>query len=563
MARIRSGARQASRHSGRQYDVGFQFRNPQHAKLQFGPWEGVWPLGDRRLPRSILKSLVDGILRDGIILPVWGRSESTQANATVLGAEELPVASDVYSMIFFRNLANSNRLSVRYDNGAGDSGTDNSTVVFTASRVAVAPWGAYIYITQPGLASGALRYDVVANTFTAVGTIPDGKFMFILDNNLVVIYEDSGVWYESHSVDSLPEDFSGAGSGTNPLYGIGKVMGVGLLEDRAVIVGSRGAKVMVPTGSANPSFRLIDVMGIKGTPFEYAVASDKTKVYYIDYNRQLVSFSGGAEAREEGVGEGAINAAAHVFYSRRLESIVVSIPSLEQTLFLDPMQGKWVGNLPVGWSFLTDGPTNDVFGRVLGFSNGIGSYDQTELDLDPTTFDYPAFSLGKVDLGEEWLIETVSVIRTDTQSPPPPSMTITRTMWDNIEEETVFGDDAERTAVIKGHTIEYQVVAPALTAILEFEGQISSGPFLVDEINGAGNVPVDLTNPPSGLRGDTDASGNMDVDETSTGFVSDGELTASGNMGMETSSDLWERDKGIEGIIVMLQMMEEKNVASA
>lgn len=554
----RSGAREAARHVGQVYDRGYQFKYPDRALLTFGPWEAVWPFSDRGLPSNILNSLQDGIIVDGIIMPVWQRVESTLAGRTPLGARQHAVGQDLYSFIFYRSAL---QLNLQYNNGAGSSGTSTYAIDPGLGIIDSTSWQQSVYFVSPTLGN-VRKYDVAGGTFTSILNSPqNGKFVFMLQNNLVVIREAGSIYEAVWAPDSAPESWTATGSGSNPLYNIGEVKGVGVFSDRAVIIGSAGAKVMVPIGGGEVSaFAFRDVKAIHGTPFDYGVAFSEDALFYLGYDRQMRMYRG-ESVQEVGPGEGVIRGVPKLFYSERLGSLIMSVPELNKTLFLNPDTGQWVSNLNTYWDFVTDSPLEGKIGYVFGIQEVGADYIQSTLNLEPDTYTLPRAKFGKVDLnGEEWVIDHVDIQRTSPDSPMPLAMTITRhTLFDYMEEDKY--SKTGRTEVLeKGHRVRYFVNRPAaiidlLMEVDESGSSFDSGPFLIDNMTASGNIPINPNNTPAGWLGNLRvADGNMDVLESSSEYIGVAPLNAIGNMELVALSQLeWLPDTGIEQVQVAIK----------
>lgn len=558
MALWRSGARNAPRHTGREYGRGFQFGYPDRDTLRFGPWDSVWPLGDRDLPQNVLHSLKDGILVDGVILPVWNRSVSTNLNQFIVAASEMSIVGDRYSVILFRDAGSANALKAKYDNGVV-SGIDISAITVGPERISMAPWQRYVYFVSPTIGS-VQRYSPVDNAFATIAASPlNGIFAFILNNNLVIIRANGDIYEAVWSVDSLPEDFAGAGSGAAVLTGIGEPRGFGIINDRAIIIGSAGAKVMVPTGGL-PAFAFQDVSAIEGTPFEHAVTSSEDKVFYFGYDYQLRAYTEGG-VRVIGDGEGRLQGTPRIYYSRRLGRLVVSLVGQDVTLFLDVETGKWVSDLDVSWDFITDSPVVDATGLVLGLANSGNNHDETVLNLQPAgLYTLPRISFGLVTLPQEFVLEHIDIQRTNKNSPQPLVMTLERVTGRDFEQNDLY-DGVEYASIAEiGEKIRYHINRPAASFKAEFyvgsaSGVLVFGPYLLASMDANGNIPVDPTNPATGVRGDIDLDGNMDVDAASTEFFSPtAAFDVNGNLDLELAEQsAWLRNTGIVGMSVRIK----------
>ena len=567
MAMWRSGARTASRHFGRQYDRGYQFRYPTRLELILGPWDSVWPFHDRDIPKNVLSSLMDGVLKDGVIFPLWAREESSVVDPlsvwTVAGSEEVSIGSTRYGITVSR--APSSDVKIDFNNELGVSGTDTFTYHLPpGGTVDMAAWQQVVYMVQPGWAE-VKKYSPIAHTLTAVAGSPlDGKYIFILNNNLVVIRKNGAIYEAVWSVDSLPEDFTGAGSGAAVFPNIGEIRGVGVLTDRALIIGSAGAIVMVPTGGL-PAFAFQEVTAIPGTPYDNAVTQSHDTIFYYGYDRKLYGYSDGG-IRQLGVGEAVIVDDPRMFYSKRLGLLVVTLPTASKTLFLDVNTGKWVADLDRAWHYFSDQPAAHKAGRVFGFFNTSSGYDLSTMDLDPLNPTLPRVVIGNLDLQEEWTITHVDIHRTNVDSPVPLKLDLElRTQFDALILKR-FGPGFSTDVREIGHHLRYYVGLPALSINLTISAEeaavFNAGPFMMSQLSAGGNPTVDPSNPPSGQRGDLELTGNLEVSPSASEYFAT--QISNGNLLLQTLVQVaWPLNTGIDRVEISLKKQGLEEVQRA
>jgi hypothetical protein len=545
MSRIRSSPRIKGMGGGALYGRGYQFRIPTRNPLVLGPWDRVWPQGDRAVGQNVLQDLQDGVLVDGAVYPIWSRTSQTISNETVLGSDEYTVAGVRYGLVFLEN--NSGKFVVDYVT-ASASGSHVSTISsLNQEPVGVVPWQQYVYFSQQSQ-SDLFRYDPVAGTFTTIAAGPGARFLFELNDHVVALNESSDLWQVQWSVNGDPEDWSGSGSGSHTLSSLGVVKGFGRLGESVIIIGEHGALQMSPTRTL-PPFTFSEVPAIAGCPYDNAVASSNDAVYYVGYDRSMIRYDGRSSV--VGEGESGAKTAPVLYYSARLGLLVYSIPSENRTLFLDPHTGQWVSTLPVGWNFVGDRPTSTPLGAVRGFKNSSPDYVETQMDLEPSVFDVPLIGFGRYTFSDEVLIDYIDVNRTEDDSPKAMQMSLTLQYFDG-SERTVSFDDTNRPIDEKGQVLRYFVNEMAMGFQIQLSSQVVAGPFGLNDMNSAGNVPVDATNPVSYMAGDQNVNGNMSIAASATGYVGSS-INASGNLVLVAAPDTWTRDVGIDKVTVMLR----------
>jgi hypothetical protein len=565
MARIRNNLRTSSRWggSGAEYDTGYQYNLPERKPLVFGPFKRIWPLGERNVPLDTLQSLKDGLIKDDVVYPIWFRSVTTVPNRTILAAEEFGLIPDLTKVEFFRAHDAGDVIKAAYDNGT-ISGVDASTIVSNGAPISTASWQKFVYFGNEAIAE-IRRYSPVDHAFTTVAGSPNPRFLFFLDNNLISVHKSGNSWLVQWSVDGLPEDWTGVGSGFAPVPGaVGEIKGYGNLHDSVVLIGTRGAVEIIPTGSASPSFRIENVDVIRGTRYE-AVVAVADLVYYIDYERKLVVYDGNRVTTVGGgvpfFGSTIADGEPMFSYSARLGLLFVSIPGNDQTYLLNITTQEWVSLLDGYFNFVSDSPLlNNDAGRVLCYKNAATSYDATVLELDPANYTQPQLETGRIDLGSTVLIDYVDVIRTTITSPVP-IVRVLRQLDDGTIEISLFkGNDLEEM----GTTVRYYVSSYANAIEIQFGYPVLEGPFLLSEFTLGGNFIINAENPSGYNRADSNLAENFSINDAALTWSATG-YNAAGNMILEAANllvdDVWLADTGVEYIEVMIQ--KERNEPSA
>lgn len=565
MARIRENLRNSSRWggAGAQYDKGYQYNLPDRKTITYGPFKRIWPTGERNVPLDTLQNLEDGIIKDGVIYPIWFRSSTSVVNRTILAAEEYGLIPDLTRVEFRRKHDAGDVIEATYDNGSV-TGQDASAIVSDGTKLTTAPWEKYIYFGNEVIA-GIQRYSPIDHAFVAVASTPSPRFLFFLDNNLVAVYKSGSTWLVQWSVDGDPDDWTGAGSGFAPVPGtIGEIKGFGNIRNSVILIGTRGAISVTPTGTASPAFRLDNVNAVRGTRYS-AVIGVADLVYYIDYERRLVVFDGN---RVSTVGNGvpffgsSLSVGEPVFsYSARVGLLFASIPGNEQTYLLNTQDQEWVSILEGNYNFVADSPLagNDA-GQVLCYLNDVDSHSIVSLELDPDNYTQPQLETGRTDLGSTVFVDYVDVVRTTITSPVPVLRVLLQLSNGTIEIRTFAGNDYEEM----GTTVRYFVGGYGNAIEIQFGYPTLEGPFLLSEFSPGGNIITDPENPDGYYRADADLAGNFVISDSALVYIGSS-YNAAGNLVLEEANllvnDVWLADTGVEYIEVMLQ--GERNEPSA
>jgi hypothetical protein len=392
VARVRSGARYAPRFN-EQYGEGFQFRPPQLFGFSFGPWDSIMPKGERDLPRTSLKTMNDGLLDDGMLKAAWSKEVLPFSNRKLLGAYEFELSQLAYHTIFWIDIVTGflhvgfTAVSVSYDYV--------TTLTPLGTPIVAVPWQNELYFTSTEL-GGVYKIDINTGTVTLIPGTVGYEFLLMIDNNLVGIFKNAGLYYQVEwSVDGDPADWTGYGAGSNPLpNAMGAVKGFELLSDSGVILGASSAVRMVPTGFV-PAFRFDDLRGYDGTPHN-STTSDGEYVYYVNYNGKLLRYDM-AQSSPVGGGEDAFVSTPKIYFSRRLNRVVVSTSNPLCTLFLDPDNGRWNSTLDDNWTYMADSPRNGgLIGSIILYEVAAESYIITILQRITAGYLQPEFTTGTI-----------------------------------------------------------------------------------------------------------------------------------------------------------------------
>ena len=302
MSRIRTPPRQAARHTGDLYDRGFQWENEREFSFQLGPWKKIDVhesfsqnhVKNVALDTEEKQTLVDSYgmhIVNGKAYSVPERQTvETITNADILGTGAVILGGTLYSLLFYRDTADSNYIKVRarYGNSAS---TWSSTIVSDGSPVSFVAWGSDVYFVADDLTD--VRKVTSGGVFSTVSGSPDnGYFIFVNNNNLCVANESSGVWSIYWSVDGDPTDWSSAGAGSQVINRqIGPVYGVEDIGESSFIICQFGATRMSPTGTL-PAFRFQVEPGITGCAERYATASSGNIIVYNTLSQYLGVFDG-------------------------------------------------------------------------------------------------------------------------------------------------------------------------------------------------------------------------------------------------------------------------------
>lgn len=390
MARVHSGARYAPKH-GQQYGEGFQFRSPQEFSYSHGPWDSIMPKGDRDLPRNALKTMSDGLISEGMIKAGWSKEVIEFDNRKLLGVYEMEFSQIANHVIFWTDTI-TEFLHVGLT-AVAFSLDYETTLTALGSPIVAVPWQNELYFSSTELGQ-IYKMDVTDGTVTAVAGTVGAEFLVMLDNNLIEFYKVSGLYYEvAWSVDGNPSDWAGYGAGTNPMPNtIGTVRGVEVLGDSIVILGNSAALRMSSTGFV-PAFRFADLVGYDGSPHRTST-SDGEYAYYMNFSGKLLRYNM-SQSEPVGEGEDTFNASTVLYFSKRLNRIVVSSSDPECTLLLDPDNGKWNSTLDDVWTHMADSPRNGgLIGSMILYSASDSAYTITILQRVADGYLQPELTTG-------------------------------------------------------------------------------------------------------------------------------------------------------------------------
>lgn len=542
---------------GDRYQRGYQYRFPEDFHITLGPWAGVWPLGNRNTPQDTLQELRDGVIRDGALYALWSETSLSAGNTAVVGDYEFGILDQLI------------RVTFRVDNGVQLSidlaSADAFTTIITTfpavpdndARIVAAAWQNKIYFSW---AEGTALYAIEVDTNDLMNTGPAGEvpntpagieFMLLMANRLLIVRRDGDSYVIEWTVDSDPEDFLGIGAGSAVLEGqLGRPQGFEPYVEAAMLLTSKGAMLISPTGVNIPAFRLTRRADISGVLYTYATAEFANRLFYIGTDRRARMFDG----REQmaGVGERAFLDPTRLFVSERLDLVAFTDRQLSETIWLDPQINRWVSTQIIGFDWISDGPGPGPAGNVHGTINDNGDTIEHTFNLDAQPSKPPFIKTGRYYIGREVWIDRIDLIRTDLNFPIAPTMELEKTIDDNINDLEDFSLAAENTQD-QGTYITYHVNAPAKSIQLRFSvedvPEIPGGPFLSSTPTLEGNVPVDETNPLTGEKADPNVQGNAAI--TPEAFVYTGlEIDAEGNLTLQIREDLWSPNLGVERIEV-------------
>jgi len=548
MAKWRGGARTARQQHGAQFDSGYQYRRPQREEIVLGGWQRVWPFGKRDVPGDALQRLDDGILVDGVIYPLWQRTESQSSSGHVLAAVEHHLIDDVVHVVFIRRPDQKLLIRVLRANGVQEWVTDITVPTAHSphgDNVATDVWGKRIYFSLYG-SSTLYRFEPENGNVTVVPGALSGPWLFVLADHLFTITEENGIFMARWSVNGNPENWTGTGSGSLPVSArIGRVRGHAPMVDHMVLFGEHSAMRIMPSGTL-PPFRFQNTAHIRGVAYRDAIVSLHGLIYFIDHARRLVVYDGN-QTQRVGEGEAAFTQVPMLYGSRRIGRMFVGTG--DDTLILDTTTRQWVGTNQHSWDFMADAPTEGEAGRMLGYRNTETGYDVTMFALDPEFLTQPYIQTGRHMLPEEVLVETVDLIRTN-ENAPRPLLTIHRQLQNGVMDTQTFGDESlvedERTR------LRYRVNAPATGFEIQMDFAAGIGNIGVGEL-----ITFYTEYAPERYRAEVNADGNFAVYPEANSIVYAGRNSV-GNFNMwditaELEAAAWRRDAGVEKIILTVQ----------
>lgn len=548
MAKIRGGARSASRHSGRKYGRGYQVSYPRPFNASLGPWNSVWPLGNRNVPPSALQTLHDGILRDGAIYAIWKETISTITSKTVVGEYEFGLLNKTYRFTFYLDGADSNKLKVTYHDGT-TSTTVDTLLTPTTPHVVAAPYQDKLYFSFDGAAK-VYELDTTGDAVAAVtGSPANAEFLLMINDVLVAVYLSGSSYLFGWTVNADPTDWSGTGSGTNPIPGhLGRPQGFVKYNQDGLLLTNFGAVQISSTGRSSPAFGFAQREEIAGAQWIYAVVSSGAKTFYIGKDRLLYAYDG--QARTVGTGGKLFTNTVNMLLSQRSKMVFVSDPTDDESFMLSLDTLEWVSNKDAGWDWITDAPGVAAEGFIYGVKNGATDYVQHAFDLASITLTKPFISTGSYYIGREVWLNQIDLIRTEADSPGFPALDLIMSYGRNQQATKVF-DTSVTEIENEGEFVTYRPNHPAKVFALEIGKTVTTlitpGPWLLDDINAAGNIPIDVTNPATGVAAELSAGGNATVSDTGDSLIGD-EVNTSGNLLLILNPNSWTRNRGLERI---------------
>lgn len=547
MARIRGGARDASRHTGRIYGRGYRYSYPDPFHVSLGPWTSVWPLGDRNVPPEALQALHNGVLRDGAVYAAWEETITTIANQTVVGAYEFGLLNKTYRFIFYIDGADSDKLKVTYHDGT-TSTTVDTTLTPTSPHVVAVPYQDKLYFSFDG-AAGVYELDTTNDTSAVVSGSPaNAEFLLMISDVLVAVYLSGSSYIFGWTVNADPTDWSGTGSGTNPIPGhLGRPQGFVKYNQDGLLITNFGAVQASPTGRSSPAFRFDQREEISGATWTYAVVGDGAKIFYVGKDRLLRAYDG--RAKIVGTGGKQFTNSVNMLLSERSKMVFVSDPTDDETFMLGMDTLEWISNKDIGWDWMTDAPGTSAEGYVYGLKNGETDYDEYELDLASATPTIPFIRTGSYYIGREVWLNRIDLIRTEPDSPGYPSVDLIMRYGRNQQATKSF-DTADTGIENEGEFASYRPNHPAKVLSLEIGGAIAvaaQGPWLSDDIDASGNIPVDASNPAAGDSAELGDPGNAEISSTADALIGD-EINEDGNLALIFNPNSWTRNRGLERI---------------
>jgi hypothetical protein len=558
VAKIRGGARGASRHSSRRgYGRGYQYSYPQPFNTSLGPWSSVWPLGNRNVPPSALQTLYNGVLRDGAVYAIWKESTSTISNRFVIGEYEFGLLDKTYRFTFYLDADDSNKLKVTYHDGTSGTTVDTTLTPSSTSHVVAAPYQDKLYFSFVG-ATSVYVIDTTNDTSAAVSGSPaKAEFLLMINDVLVAVYISGSSYLFGWTVNANPQDWSGTGSGTNPIPGhLGRPQGLVKYNQDGLLLTSFGAVQVSATGRSSPAFGFASREEIAGVQWPHAVVSSGAKVFYIGRDRLLYIYDG--QARTAGTGGKLFTNVVSMLVSERSKMVFISDPTDDESFMLGLDTLEWVSNKDAGWDWMTDAPGPSFEGFVYGIKNVGVNYDQHAFDLASITPTKPLISTGSYYVGREIWLNKIDLIRTEADSPAFPSLNLIMSYGRNQQATKTFETPSSQIEN-EGEFVTYRPNHPAKVFAIEIGGTVSTGtaaqgPWLLDDINTAGNVPIDATNPSAGVSAELSAGDNATVSDEGDSLIGD-EVNINGNLLMSLNPNSWNRNRGLERIEIYASEM--------
>lgn len=421
MARRRTSARHASRHTGEQWQRGAQYRNPQRYRIRHGPWRGLQfsgnlapsgSPGDNRAAggRDTLVGLANAWLYQGQITPIKRLTDAGTIHANFDDVAGIHNIGDTALIVG----DDGTDIAVMAISDGGVDGTFKTVAGTNYGNSCATRWGDFLYIGGDAAGAPLTKYTISTEAFATVGSITGSMdALHVVDNNLVRFESSGKVVTVYHSVDGSPEDFTSTGSGSSVRHEvIGPVRGSALLGNRVLFAGERGAEFMVPTGTL-PAFRFESVPAIEGilcsTP--NGLAQYRGNLYFVGLDGYLRAYDQGTHKLHVGpfVSKESRTEVDGVYYSVMFNSVVVSTGTF---LYLfDPNTLEEIGHLAI---------TNDYVGNVITAAGARGLITIDDAGGAPTRTVYtprasegtaltPTIQVGKEFYGHHTLFEYIEI----------------------------------------------------------------------------------------------------------------------------------------------------------
>ncbi len=355
--------RRAARHTGREYGKGYPYRVDEEFTVNFGPFRGYSLAPGIGNELDYLQAMTKTVVRASGATAPLALIAAKNHGVEILGQFQMRVNGVMYHVLFQEKASEAGKIEVIITETDDTQTTHQSSQNHGSKRIDAEPWGVRIYYINEHITSGVFFLDLSGTpAFASVSGSPTGggKFLFILENNMVFIGQDSTtkLWSAQWAVDSDPTDWTGAGSGSNTFSSyLGDPVGYGRMGQRMVVVFEHGGVSLVPTGTL-PVFQFIEEPGISGGIGE--VGSDKTNIYYVDRTQRVVQFNGNQEIFM-GHGWEVWTSTAAVYFSQACRCLIVTDianADSDQTLFYDIQTREIIGRADgeAAQVYITDRP---------------------------------------------------------------------------------------------------------------------------------------------------------------------------------------------------------------
>lgn len=376
----------SSRHTGDRYSVGYQYRPRHEVTVSTGPWIGVASIHDSSNANvgddRYLAEVSAGVLRGGRLY-TFGRytGGSTVADYQVVGAHVVTVGGSNRQLLFRRTGDPYLEVVQTYKSSTA---THTSTITYTNPQpVDVALWGNTVYFSSAELSS-IYTYNIVTGAFaTLAGSPSDMEYLLVVDNNLCAVGYDTtdNAWKLHWAVDSDPTDWSSEGSGNQPIPPeLGDVIGFERVGESAVILGSRGAMLMTPTGTL-PAFRFQQDRSYPGAWGPRAAASDGDTITLIAPDGYLRYWMPGQPAGYYNqdftvrIAQTPVEVCCKYLQRNGLMAVAFGVG---EVAFLDPSKkvvvGRWNDNPGITSSVATSLFITEGFQTSGGYQNTVSAY---------------------------------------------------------------------------------------------------------------------------------------------------------------------------------------------